>query len=134
MVFLCETKSNVRYIERLRMKLNYDESFKVASNGNSGGLCVSWKEEVDLRLRSYSKNHDDFGVGESGDRRYWRLTGFCGSSAVCDRYKSWQLLDTLCGNESSPWSCIGDFNEILQAHKQEGIIFGVRIKWRAFGT
>lgn len=77
------------------MKLNYDRSFIVASNGNSGGLCVLWKEEIDLRLRSYSKNHVDFDVGEPEDRSYWRLTGLYGYPAVSDRYKSWQLLDTL---------------------------------------
>ncbi|KAM1024442.1 hypothetical protein ACFX13_038442 [Malus domestica] len=118
-VFLCETKSNVRHMERLRMKLNFDKSFTVASDGNLRGLCVLWKEKIDLRLRSYSKHHVDFDVKEPGDSSYWRLIGFYGYPTISDRSKSWQLLDSLCGEEALPWMCIGNFNEILQAHEQE---------------
>lgn len=118
-VFLCETKSNARHMERLRLKLNYDRSFMVNSSGSSGGLCFLWKEEIDLRLRSYSEHHIDFDVGVPGDINYQRLTGFYGYPAVCDRDKSWQLLNTICGDESHPWLCISDFNGILQATEQE---------------
>lgn len=39
---------------------------------------------------------------------------------MANRYKVWQLLQSLCQNDSHPWLCIGDFNEVLQAHEQEG--------------
>ena len=119
-VFLCKTKGNSCYMDRLRLKLNFDRSFTVDNRGNPGGLCVLWKNEINLCLRSYSQNHVDFDVGVPGDTLYWRFTAFYGFPATCDRYKSWKLLETLVGNESTPWVCIGDFNEILQANEQEG--------------
>lgn len=39
---------------------------------------------------------------------------------MSERCKSWRLLQSLCGNVSLPWLCLGDFNEILQAHEHEG--------------
>lgn len=118
-VFLCETKNNARYMERLRLKFNFDRSFTVDNRGNSGGLCVLWKEELNLNLRSYSQNHVDFDVGVPGDVQYWRLTGFYGYPTVSDHSKLWQIIDTLCGNAAHSWLCIRDFNEILQANEQE---------------
>ncbi|KAM1467081.1 hypothetical protein ACFX2I_032224 [Malus domestica] len=51
---------------------------------------------------------------------YWRFTRFYGYPATCDQFKSWRLLKLLVHNDSIPWLCIGDFNEILQVHEQEG--------------
>lgn len=51
-------------------------------------MCV-WKEELKLSLKSYSRNHVDFGVGVPEDVQYWRLTGFYGYPVVSDHAKSW---------------------------------------------
>ncbi|KAB2610032.1 hypothetical protein D8674_021305 [Pyrus ussuriensis x Pyrus communis] len=119
-VFLCETKSNVRYMERLWVKFNYDHSFTVDSRGNSGGLCVFWKEEIDLRLQSYSQHHINFDVNALRGACCWRLTGFHGYPAMSDRVKSGQLLDNLYGDATYSWLCVGDFKEVLQANEHEG--------------
>lgn len=55
-VFLYETKSNSRHMDHLGFKLKFDHSFTVDSRGNSTRLCVLWKEEINLCLRSYSQN------------------------------------------------------------------------------
>ena len=119
-MFLCETKSNSRHMDRLRFKLNFDYCFSVDSRGSSGGLCVLWKDEIKLCLCSSSQNHIDFHVGNPSDACYWRLTAFYGFPSISERHKSWWLLETLAGNDSKPWLCIGDFNETLQASEQEG--------------
>ncbi|KAM1107410.1 hypothetical protein EV1_004132 [Malus domestica] len=118
-VFVCDTRSNVAQIEKLRKKLNFDRSFTMASRGRSGGLCVLWKDDIDLNLQSYSQNHIDLDVGGIGDVDYWRITCFFGFPVVRDRYKSRQLLDALRENGDKPWLCLGNFNEILQASEQE---------------
>ena len=84
-VFLCETKSNSRHMEHLRFKLNFDYCFSVDSRGSSGGLCVLWKDEIKLCLRSYSQNHIDFDVGNSTDVCSWRFTAFYGFPSISDQ-------------------------------------------------
>lgn len=54
-------------MERLKSQLNFDCLFSVPSRGSSGGLCVMWKDEANLSLRSYSNNHLDFDVGRVGE-------------------------------------------------------------------
>lgn len=110
-VFLCEMKSNARHMDRLRLELNFDRSFTINSRGSSGGLCVLWKDEITLSLRSYSLNHIDFNMGDPGEVTYWCLTVFYGYYVVSDRYKSWRLFDSLCSHKSRHWLCLGDFNE-----------------------
>lgn len=84
-------------------------------------MCfVEGRFQLNLNLRSYSQNLVDFDVGVPGDVQYWRLTGFYGYPTINDHSKSWQLLDTLCGNMAHSWLCIRDFNEILQANEQKG--------------
>lgn len=120
MIFLCETKSSVAFMEKMKSRLQFDFIFSVPSRGRSGGLRVVWKEETNLSLRSYSQNHIDLEVGGLGDALHWRLTFFYGYPAEADRYKSWQLLENLHANLALLWCCIGDFNEILRADEQEG--------------
>lgn len=81
-VFLCETKSSVLCMERLRAKFQFVRSFSVASWARFGGLCVFWKEEANLGLRSYSNNHIDLDVGGIGENGYWHLTCFYGFPKV----------------------------------------------------
>lgn len=121
-------------MEGLKRKLNYDRLFVVPSHGRGGGLCVFWKDEANLQLRSYSQNHIDMEVRVVGEAVQWRFTFFYGFPAVRDRHKSWQLLDTIGGTVTGPWLCIGDFNEILQSNEQEGGNMRREFKWKASGV
>lgn len=59
-------------------------------------------------------------VGGIGDVNHWRVTFFYGFPAEADRHKTWRLLKRLSQNSDLPWCCLGDFNEIVYAHEQEG--------------
>lgn len=87
-IFLCETKSSREHMEKLKSQLQFQCVFTVPSSGRSGGLCVMWKEEVQISLRSYSSNHIDLEVGGVGDVLHWRLTFFYGFTIEVDCYKS----------------------------------------------
>lgn len=56
-VFLVETLSMKTSLERIRIRLGFDDLFVVEPIGRSGGLALLWKEEMDLELYNYSRYH-----------------------------------------------------------------------------
>ena len=44
--------------------------FGVSSNGRSGGLAMFWREDINLSLVSFSKNHVDMLVDEEGKEQW----------------------------------------------------------------
>lgn len=57
MVFLSETMIASSEIEKLRYTLGFPNAFGVIANGNSGGLCLYWRENVNFCLESFSNHH-----------------------------------------------------------------------------
>ncbi|MBA0809479.1 hypothetical protein Gohar_025128, partial [Gossypium harknessii] len=48
----------------------------VGANGSRGGLCLAWKEDVNVHLRSYSKNHIYVFIKENDNDKLWHFTDF----------------------------------------------------------
>ncbi|VVA39579.1 PREDICTED: reverse mRNAase [Prunus dulcis] len=103
-----------------RQRLRHLSPSEVDSIGKSGGLCLLWKEEFSLHIRSSSLNHIDAFIGGIGDKEHWRFTGFYGFPAPEDKFRSWQLLHLLAAESTLPWLVVGDFNEIMSSHEKEG--------------
>ncbi|KAK9750883.1 hypothetical protein RND81_02G228300 [Saponaria officinalis] len=57
----------------------------------------------------------------------WRVTGFYGWPLIQDRHLSWQQLRILAAQSTSPWLCVGDYNEILYSNEMKG---GTRAQWQ----
>lgn len=64
-VFLQETKLKVRQMEKCKFKLGFDNCLVVDCVG-SGGLALLWKNEVLLKVNSYSKSHIDAQIKKEG--------------------------------------------------------------------
>ncbi|KAL8548864.1 hypothetical protein ACS0TY_007940 [Phlomoides rotata] len=58
----------------------------------SGGLCMLWREHVDLSLISYSRNHLSFGVESEGDDQRWQISGIYGWPEQNKWHMTWQLM------------------------------------------
>ena len=71
----------VLFFYSLKLSLGFDFCFAVNSVGRSGGLCLLWKQDFDLYIRSLSLHHIDALVGGKGDPEHWRLTSFYGFPA-----------------------------------------------------
>ena len=67
-------------MERIRNRLGFANGLCVPCVGRSGRLALLWTREVDIEIKSYSKNHIDIVVKEQGSNFCWRLTGFYGHS------------------------------------------------------
>ncbi|BFG40545.1 hypothetical protein CerSpe_268190 [Prunus speciosa] len=120
LVFLSETRCNKSKLETIKFRLGFSNMFVVPSRGFLGGLCLLWRDDVDLSILSYSSNHIDATCDNIGIEGKWRLTGFYGCPQSADRSFSWNLLSTLGQHSSLPWICFGDFNEILSVSEKRG--------------
>ncbi|KAL8161427.1 hypothetical protein V2J09_012916 [Rumex salicifolius] len=74
-LFLMETKCDLRKIEEVRRKLGFVGTFTVDCIGRSSGLCLFWDEDVDLTIRSYTAHHIDALITLHGSDQIWRFTG-----------------------------------------------------------
>jgi hypothetical protein len=51
----------------------------------------------------------------------WRLTCVYGEAKTHERFRTWNMLKDISSNNSLPWLCIGDFNEVLRVDEHVGI-------------
>ena len=105
LIFLMETKANVKRMEKVKYKLGFSNGIFVLSKGRSGDLAFLWFKEVNF--------HMDAIISEQQNNNTWRFTRFYGHPETHLRRESWNLLSYLSNQFSLPWFCCGDFNEIL---------------------
>ncbi|KAA3463112.1 reverse transcriptase [Gossypium australe] len=119
-----ETKLDKIRMEKVRRRCGFENGFEVVAEGSRGGLCMAWKKDITVRLRSFSKWHIDVLVKEENVNEEWRYTGFYGSPYVKDKIFVWNLLRRLAQEIDFPWLVLGDFNDILYSFEKSGRILG----------
>lgn len=65
-------------MQRIRRRLGFPNGIKVSSDGSKGGLCLCWKENLVVDLRSFNSNYIDVMAMDSEEGSQWRLMGFYG--------------------------------------------------------
>ncbi|KAA3481203.1 Zinc finger, CCHC-type-like protein [Gossypium australe] len=72
-------------MEKVRRRCGFENGIEVEAEGSRGGLCMAWKKEISVRLRSFSRWHIDVFIKEDNVEEEWRYTGFYGSpySEIC---------------------------------------------------
>lgn len=58
-IFLMETMANQKKMQALKNKVGFYCLFTLDSVGHNGGLAVMWKEDIEVSVNDYSKNHID---------------------------------------------------------------------------
>ena len=64
-VFLMETKSKVKRMERIKNRVGFANGLIVPSRGRSGGVALFWTREINLEIKSFSRNYIDTFVREA---------------------------------------------------------------------
>jgi exonuclease III len=118
-LFLSETKLDERRIEWLRWKLGLTGMRIKNCEGQSGGLALFWRSEINLKTGLISRYHIDAEITESNGFR-WRFTSIYGEPSMEKREATWRLLRNIQHHSDLPWICAGDFNEILLQCEKEG--------------
>ncbi|XP_042974832.1 uncharacterized protein LOC122306468 [Carya illinoinensis] len=119
MIFLMETKCMKVRIEEVCNMLGYDGCLVVDSRGSSGGLTFLWKTRDKVSIYNYSRWHISAMVG-MGMEQPWLFTGFYGNPETSKRHLSWDFLKSIKPDDSTPWMCCGDFNEIVCQDEKMG--------------
>ena len=63
---IVETQLAKYRVEGLASRLGFSSSFGVGSSGRSGGLCLFWKNDINLGIKTFSQYHIDSVVNEPG--------------------------------------------------------------------
>ncbi|GMI79785.1 hypothetical protein HRI_001647800 [Hibiscus trionum] len=119
-IFFIETKLQSDKMEKVRRKCGYPNGIDVGARGRSGGLCLAWRDDCHVSLRSFSDRHIDVLITKDSDGSRWRCTGFYGAPEEQNRGESWNLLRQLDDLSEVPWLVIGDFNELLFSFEKMG--------------
>ncbi|KAK6139303.1 hypothetical protein DH2020_026962 [Rehmannia glutinosa] len=106
-----ETKLSGSKAYRLKENLGFLNSIVVESVGNSDGLALMWKEEINLTVKLMGRFFVDTVI--LSDEGLWRFMGFYGNPNKSLHTLSWDLLRRMHSQMSLPWIIGGDFNEIL---------------------
>ena len=51
---IVETQLAKHRVEGLAGRLGFSSSFGVGSNGRSGGMCLYWKNDINLEIKTFS--------------------------------------------------------------------------------
>ena len=119
-LFFMETKQDAVVVDGIRRKLGYPNCFTVPRVGIEGGLVLLWDDTLDLVVKSFSNSHVDAIIQGDVSTGPWRFIGFYGHPEACQRWESWELLRLLGRQNSLPWLCCRDFNEIFRGSETIG--------------
>ena len=107
-----EKKVDKVVLERVGRKIQKSNIFVVPRHNIGGGLALFWPTDMSVDIQSYSDQHIDAIINHEVDDA-WQFTGSYGDPDTASLEDSWSLLKALSSRLSSPWVCLGDFNEIL---------------------
>ncbi|KAA3474806.1 Endonuclease/exonuclease/phosphatase [Gossypium australe] len=127
-----ETKLDKNRMEKVRRRCGFMNGIEVEVEGSRGGLCLAWKKEISVNLRSFSKWHIDALIKEDNVKEEWRYTGLYGSPYLKDKNTVWNLLRRLDQEANYPWLVEGDFNEILFSFEKSGGVQRDNKRMKAF--
>lgn len=84
-----ETKLCKNQVERVRRSCSFVNGIDVDSEGTRGGLCLAWRNDINVTLHNFSKRHVDVVVANNERDVKWRFTDFYGTQYAQDREDSW---------------------------------------------
>ena len=95
-VFIAETWTDEArlVLVLVQEKIKFKNKFIAARRNKAGGLVIFWKEDFDLTIETFSKNHIDTTVNKNKAKE-WRFTGFYGEPDAQNRHEAWARLKNL---------------------------------------
>lgn len=117
-MFLMETKNQDEAVMKLFEKTDFTNHYTVPPMGLSGGLCLSWNDNVTIDILDSSPNIIDTFINAEGSSCY--VSFVYGSPRKEDRSQFWEKLMLIAQNREEAWLISGDYNELLDKSEKEG--------------
>jgi len=112
-LFIAKTWTDEARLTRIQNRLDYKHKFVVPRKNKASGLVLFGKDEFNLEVQTFSKNHIDTTINKNTEDE-WRFTGFYDEPDTSKRHESWDRLCSLKNRGSVTWICTSDFNEITR--------------------
>lgn len=125
MAFLQETKVRASFFDSRKFSFEFSSCLVVDCDGQSGGLAILWKKEIQFGVLGFSKMlvHRRFGIGPSNPSE-WYFKGFYDCPDLAGRRDFWALIRSLNPGEV----CRGWWVGILTKFSRNGEKSGGRMK------
>ncbi|XP_030453714.2 uncharacterized protein LOC115675253 [Syzygium oleosum] len=120
MVFLMKTKNQESVLDRVQKQLNFQSKFVVNALGIAGGLAVLWNNSVDINIEEASRELINLICTDVDSGKTMRITFVHAPNVIQEKVKFWDKLRQVSLLDSSPWLCLGDFNEVLYDWEKVG--------------
>ncbi|KAA3476658.1 reverse transcriptase [Gossypium australe] len=99
-------------MEKVRKSCGLLNGIEIEAEGTRRGLCLAWKDDIEVTLRSFSKWHINVVVKEDDTQEEWQFTGLYGSPYLKDQDLK----------RNYPWLVVEDFNEIMYSFEKRGLL------------
>lgn len=116
-----ETKIPKAKVEKIRRRLKFHSCFTVEPRGLSGGLCLLWNSQVQVKIFQNSPNFIHTAVFITSTREEFDCSFVYGNPTFQMRKGLWSSLLDFQSDRNRPWCCLGDFNEVLAHYEKSGI-------------
>lgn len=118
-VFICETKASKSRMEFVKAKLCFDKFCCVEPAGLAGGLTIFWQKYIDLRI-TYKDKHMIGAIIFNISETPWLVSVCHAPTYYSQKENFWNILQAFVEAFDGPWSCLGDFNNILENWEKYG--------------
>ncbi|KAG5554870.1 hypothetical protein RHGRI_012438 [Rhododendron griersonianum] len=115
-----ETKNKSAFVDKIRCNTNLLHSFYVDPVGFSGGLALWWDDSISVSIIHSSSFHIFAEVSSPQGGNKWFLSCVYIHPDAGTRAQAWSQLRSCSRTISSPWLCIGDFNEVSSSKEKFG--------------
>lgn len=120
MLFLCETKAAIERCNRVAAACKMEKMVCVEANGKAGGLCLMWRQEIQVTILSTSKWWIHAKIEHPVFEKSWQLLCVYATPYQHLKEKCWFEITNTVKNIVEPWVLIGDLNEIIQSNEKWG--------------
>lgn len=117
-LFLMETKNQDEALFRLFRNLELTNHFTVPPVGLSGGLSLSWKDDVQVEIIFSSANIIDTRIEAQGTHCYVSFIYGAPLASNCPAF--WKQLSEIGATRDDSWLITGDFNDLLDNSEKLG--------------
>ena len=91
-VFLSETKNRIKYMEKVKSILRFDEMTVVEAMNRAGGMTLMWNRNIDVIRVVTTTFTIEAHVKDSNSKEDWWLIGIYASCESRIRKNQWQVI------------------------------------------